>query len=131
MAVQTLPTIRTIISGDNITGFDKSTTFALAEKLENIYYVKALDGNLVIDFSKINNVKSMLFYSTSNFTLNLTVDIGTVEVPNEIVVPLTITGNFRLDPDSALLAKIKAISIATISTTDITVYVNIYGATVA
>lgn len=131
MAVQTLPTIRTIITGDNITGFDKSTTFTLAEKLENIYYVKASDGNLVIDFSKINNVKSMLFYSTSNFTLNLTIDIGTVETPDEVVIPLTLTGNFRLDPDSALLAKIKTISIATISTTDITVYVNIYGATVA
>lgn len=131
MAVQALPTIRTVISGDNITGFDKSTTFTLAEKLENIYYIKSTDGNLVVDFSKINNVKSILFYSTSSFTLNLTIDIGTTETPNEVVVPLTLTGNFRLDPDSALLAKIKALSIATISTTDITIYVNIYGATIA
>ena len=131
MAVIASPTIRTTISGDNISAFDKSTTFTLAEKLENIYYVKASDGNLAIDFSKINNVKSILLYSTSNFTLNATIDIGTAETPNEVVIPFTVTGNFRLDPDSAFLAKLKSISIATISTTDITVYVNIYGAVTA
>lgn len=130
MAIVSLPTIRTQLTGDNITVADRSTSFTLGEKLENIYYLKSADGTLSIDISKINNLKSMLFYSLANFTISITVDIGTVETPNVVVVPITTTGNFRLDPDAAFLAKISAISISTVSTTDITVYVNVYGASI-
>jgi hypothetical protein len=128
MAVVSLPTIRTQLTGDNITNADRSTSFTLGEKLENIYYLKASDVALTIDISKINNLKSMLFYSVSNFTLSITIDIGTTETPNVVIIPFTTTGNFRLDPDSTFISKVSSISLSTISTTDITIYVNIYGA---
>jgi hypothetical protein len=127
MAVQALPTITTIISGDNVTAFNKNIQFTLAEKLENVLYLKSSDGNVEIDYSKINNIQSILFYSTSTFTINISIDIGTVETPNIVIVPIETTGNFRLDPTTALIGKISSITISTASTTDITIYVNVYG----
>jgi len=131
MAAIQLPKIRTYISGDGVVDFDKSTQFTLLEKLESVYLLKAADGDLSIDTSKINSLVSMLFYSINSFTIKLTVDIGTVETPNIVIVPVETTGNFRLDPTTAFLSKISAVSISTTSTTDITIQVNVYGGTVS
>lgn len=131
MAVVALPSIRTVITGDNIAPFDKTTSFTLGEKLESLLYLKASDGDVSIDYSKINNIAAILFYSASAFTVSITIDVGTTEIPNVVVIPFTTIGNFRLDPSSALMTKISAISLATASATDITVYTNIYGAAVS
>ena len=69
MAVVSLPTIRTVISGDNVTTIDKQTQFTLGEKLENLYYLKSTDGNLAIDISKINS-GSVVFVPKENSDKN-------------------------------------------------------------
>ena len=127
MAVQALPTIQTIFSGDGITLSTRNFQFTLGEKVENILYVKSTDGDVSIDFSRISNLASFNFYSADTFYLKLTVDIGTVEVPNEVEIPFQVSGMFRLDPYTDFLSKIKAIKISTDSTTDITVDIRIYG----
>lgn len=130
MAVKNLPTIRTVLSGDNITSFDQSLTFTLAEKLENTYSIISTDSPITIDISKINNIKSIIFNSTAAYTVTLSIDIGTTETPNVVVVPFSITDTFRLDASSALISKISSIQLSTISTTAIYVSVFIYGAQV-
>lgn len=127
MAVQALPTIQTIFSGDGITSATRNFQFALGEKIENVLYVKASDGDITIDFSRISNLASFNFYSTDTFYLKLTIDISTVEAPNEVEIPFQVSGMFRLDPYIDFLSKVKAIAISTDSTTDITVDVRIYG----
>jgi len=125
MAVVLLPSIRTTILGDNVTSSDRTTTFTLGEKLENVFYIKQADGNLSVDISKIDNLQTLIFYSTSIFILNLSVDIGS-GTPNVVTIPISTT-NFRLDPATIFASKITSISISTVSTSNITVYINIYG----
>lgn len=127
MAVQALPTIQTIFSGDGITSATRNFQFTLGEKIENVLCVKASDGDITIDFSRISNLASFNFYSTDIFYLKLTIDISTVEAPNEVEIPFQVSGMFRLDPYTDFLSKVKAIAISTDSTTDITVDVRIYG----
>lgn len=127
MAVASLPTIQTIFSGDGITSNTRNFQFTLGEKVENILYVKSTDGDIAVDFSRISNLASFNFYSTDAFYLKLAVDIGTVEVPNEVEIPFQVSGMFRLDPYTDFLSKIKAIKIATDSTVDITVDIRVYG----
>jgi len=127
MAVQALPTIQTIFSGDGITSSTRNFQFTLGEKIENVLYVKSTDGDVSIDFSRISNLASFNFYSADTFYLKLTVDIGTVETPNEVEIPFQVSGMFRLDPYTNFLSKIKAVKISTDSTTDITVDIRIYG----
>jgi len=126
MATNILPNVRTVISGSGVTAFDQKVEFTLSEKLETTLLIKSTNS-ASIAYANIDNIKSILFYSTSNFTVNLTVDIGTTEVPNVVIFPIATTGNFRFDPTVVFMSKISAISISTESTTDISVDVCIYG----
>lgn len=127
MAVTSLPTIRTVISGDGVTSFDKNIQFTLGEKLESTYILKSTDSPITINYSAVSNLKSFIFYSDSNFTVNVSIDVGTTETPNIVVVPISVTNMFRFDPDSTLLGKISNVTISTTSTTNITISTFIYG----
>lgn len=126
MAVKVLPTVQTIFSGEGVTSEINTLKFELGEKIENTFYVK-LGEEIVVDFSKITNLKTFNFYSDDSYTVALTIDVGTEGAPNEIVVPLSVAGTFRLDPSEATTHSIKNIAITTSSTVDVKVSVKVYG----
>jgi hypothetical protein len=122
MAVILLPNIRTSISGEGVTPFDEKVEFTLAEKLENTLLISSTNS-ATVSFSNIDDIISMFFYSTSSFTVNITMTINNTSV----TVPIATTGNFRLDPTADFIGTISAITISTTSTTAISVKVCIYG----
>jgi hypothetical protein len=121
MAVVALPNIQTVISGDEITSLLLNNQFELGEKLEAIRYIKSTDGEQSIDFSYINFIKTIMFQSEGAFTLKLVFADA-----SQIVLP--ILGMFRLDP-GVFTSALSSIVISTVSTTDITINIRIYGAT--
>ena len=123
MAVITLPSVRTIIAGNGVTAFDKKAEFTLAEKMETVLYVNSTT-NVSVPYSNIDNIKSIVFYSENDFTVNITMTIDSTSV----TVPIATTGNFRLDPTSTFMSSVSAITLQSSSTTNISVTVNIYGA---
>lgn len=127
MAVKVLPTIQTIFSGEGITPEINTVRFEVGEKIENSWYVKEGE-NFVVDFEKVSNIKTINFYSDSPYVVNLKVDVGDEETPNEVDVPLSITGSFRLDPSQIFLSTLKEIKITTESIEDVLIVVKVYGA---
>ena len=126
MAVTITPNIRTTISGENVTPFDEKIEFDLTEKIETNFYVSSTN-TVTIPYSNIDNIQSIVFYSENEFIVSLSIDIGTVEIPNVVVVPITVTGMFHLDTNSDFIDTLSAITISTDSTSNISVTTNIYG----
>lgn len=127
MAIVQTPTIRTVISGDGITALDKSTTFTLLEKLETTRQLIDTEGDVEIDFSYIDKVKSFYFESTGVFTV-------TIEHTSDDLIPVVSTipfevdgGVFRFDPTAAMQTAITGLTLSTSSTTAISVNIRIYG----
>lgn len=120
MAIKNTPTIRTVITGDEMSTRDISETFTLAEKLEAQYILDSEDSAVTIDSSFIDNVKTILFNSTGTY-------IVTVTMLDVNVVPFEVSGVFKFNPTAAFRALIDTISVSTNSTTSTTVNVAIYG----
>lgn len=123
MAIQNIPTIRTIVSGDGISSKDISETFALAEKLEAQYILDADHDPVVLVESFIDNLKTIIFNSIGTYTVTIT-------MLDSNVVPFEVSGVFKFNPTAAFRASIDTISVSTTSTSSITVNVSAYGATV-
>lgn len=119
MAITQNPSIRTIIQGDKITSLDQSTSFILSEKLEASRMIKSTDGEVILDYSFIDTVKTIYLYSTGTYKITLTV--------GSTILPIEVTGAFRLDPTTTFRNSINSVSISTSSTTDILVDIRIYG----
>jgi hypothetical protein len=119
MAITQNPSVRTIILGDNITSLDQSTSFVLSEKLEASRLIKSTDGEVVLDYSFINTVQTIYFYSAGTYKVTLTV--------GPTILPIEVTGAFRLDPTAAFRTSLTSVSISTSSATDILVDIRIYG----
>jgi len=119
MAITQNPSIRTIIQGDKITSLDQSTSFILSEKLEASRMIKSTDGEVILDYSFIDTVKTIYLYSTGTYKITLTV--------GSTILPIEVTGAFRLDPTTTFRDSINSVSISTSSTTDILVDIRIYG----
>lgn len=122
MAINT-PKIRTVISGDNITQLDTFTSFTVTEKLERDQLIKASDGLVTIDYSYINNPRSIVLQSLGSFVVTITY---TDLTPVTHVIPFGINnGMFRFDPVEGF--DIDSIKISTASTTDLLVNTRIFG----
>jgi len=129
MAVIELPSIRTVITGVGVTQFDSSTSFSLTEKLEAAIYIKSTDNKITIDYSFVDNVKSLIFNSSGTYTVEITTT-STDVVPVVTVMQFQVSGMFRLDLTQAQRALISAIKISTASTTNILVDVRAYGVSI-
>lgn len=121
MAILQTPSIRTVISGDGVTSLDRTTSIAVTEKLEAVRYIKSTDLEVPVDYSYIDVVKSMYFYSNDTYTL--TFNTSTDSIVFEV------TGEFKIDPTVAFRTSITSLTIATKSTTDIEIDIRIYGVT--
>jgi len=123
MAIRNIPTIRTVIAGDDISSKDISETFTLAEKLEAQYILDADHAPVVLDESFIDNLKTIIFSSTGTYTITFT-------MLDANVVPFEVSGVFKFNPTAAFRALVDNISISTASTANITVNVSAYGESV-
>jgi hypothetical protein len=113
-------TLTTTITGSGATALTNINIINLVEKLEENLLIKDTDSWQTINLSRIEEAKILLFKSTGEFTLELT--IGGNAFP--------LTGNmftFVLDDDGVTLASITLVRISTTSTTDITVNCVILG----
>lgn len=120
MAVKNTPTIRTIISGDELSQKDISETFTLSEKIEVQYILDSLDSAETLNFDFVDIVKSIVFNSTGTYTITIT-------MLDSNVIPFEVTGVFKLNPTASFRALIDTIAISTTSTTSTTINVSIYG----
>ena len=123
MAIRNTPTIRTVITGDDMSSKDISETFTLAEKLEAQYILDADHAPVVLDESFIDNLKTIIFSSTGTYTITFT-------MLDANVVPFEVSGVFKFNPTAAFRALVDNISISTASTANITVNVSAYGESV-
>ena len=123
MAIRNTPTIRTVITGDDISSKDISETFTLAEKLEAQYILDALHVPVVLDESFIDNLKTIIFSSIGTYTITFT-------MLDANVVPFEVSGVFKFNPTAAFRALVDTITISTASTANITVNVSAYGQSV-
>ena len=104
MAIRNTPTIRTVITGDDMSSKDISETFTLAEKLEAQYILDADHAPVVLDESFIDNLKTIIFSSTGTYTITFT-------MLDANVVPFEVSGVFKFNPTAAFRALIDTISV--------------------
>jgi hypothetical protein len=116
MAIAQNPSFRIILSGDNITAVDSSTSFTLGQKVEIINSIKDTDGDVAIELSLIDDIEVLAFYSTGAF--NVKFDSNVIAVS---------AGWLTLQTTQTWLDTITTIAINTATTTDIDVYVYAYG----
>lgn len=115
----TTPKLNVNLSGTNLVKpFSDNIVWTPVNQLEKIYYIKLSDGVKSIDFSDIAKIKLAVIKSDDDFTLTVTHNGSTI--------------NFELDyfvitPTTDFQENLTAISIRALSTTEQTIYVNIYG----
>lgn len=120
MAVPATPTLRTVISGDNLTGLDTSETFTLNEKFESQYVLKSTDSAVTIDTSYIDTIKTFIFNSTGEYTITITITGG-------ITIPFVVSGLFKFNPSATFRSSITSMTLSTTSVDNITINAYIYG----
>ncbi len=106
------------VYGDNVTEIDNKTTFDLDEKRELTLNIVDTDGDTLIPFNDIDNIKAIYMYSDSAFNIKL----------NDGVNDFTLSGtSFSLEPDTTFISSLASINISTAETTAISVKVLILG----
>ena len=123
MATSQTPTFRIIISGSDITGLDETNTFTLENKVETSYTIVDTDGNKTLDFSNIENMKSIIFDGSGIFDVTITVGGGAniISFPCDGSIPMV------LPVTQTFMSTVDSITISTTSTTDVQVSVRAYG----
>lgn len=97
MAVTYNPSIQVKVQGTGVTSFDVTSTFALENKVERTFEINAVSTPEPVDFSDVKNAKHLMFYSTSNFDINMTKEFTIPAVAE--VITTTITGEPTADGD--------------------------------
>lgn len=126
MAIAIQPRIQVKISGDSICLTDQIKAWDLSQKMEIIKSIKADDNEVTIDFSDIENMELIEFYSADPFNIILTITTTGIS-PTTNMIEIPITGFFVLNTDQTFIDTLTTLQISTDSTTDITVNINAYG----
>jgi len=108
------------ISGTGVTNVTSTIQWTLQEKLEEALYIKDTDSWITVNFSRVENIKMMSFSSSDEFKLELTISGNAVELEGRYFT-------FSVDAAGDFISNLSLIRISTDSTTDITIYANIYG----
>lgn len=129
-AIHYEPTIQVKITGSEVTPFDISNTFTLDTKLEETHNIQSTSSAKIIDLSNVSNIKELIFYSASSFTVHLIKTITsplsetfdyTIDIPVNAGYPLILPVN------SSFIEGLEEINITTDNANIIKVYVKAYG----
>jgi len=123
MATSQTPTFRIVISGSDVTSLDESNSFTLENKIETSYTIVDTDGNKTLDFSNIENMKTILFDGSGAFNVTVTVGGGA----NVITFPCDGSIPMILPITQTFMGTVDSITISTASTEDVQVSVRAYG----
>lgn len=118
MANQPVLLIR-LTGEENVSVINESVSWTPKDKYEASYVMKTGDTAKTIDYSGVETVRTMIFIGTGAFKVAITASGSTVTHETQDV--------FILSPSAAFRAAITAIAISTLSATDITIQVRIYG----
>lgn len=107
-----------VLTGD-LSETINSITWEGSEQLEQVIVINSGDGQKTIDLTSVSNIKLIYIYSNDdNFSAEFTVDTDAITFENDFLI---------LTPTSTFLSTVDSLKISTTSTSNISVYINIYG----
>lgn len=114
------------LSGTGINAFKTTDTWQPDTQIEQTISLVDTDGDVNIDFSEVNNVKTILLKSDSYFDLTIKMNVLIGSTVSEQTMIFN-TNYFLLNPYSTTRGNITSLSISTTETTAILVDCRIYG----
>lgn len=110
-----------VLTGD-LSETINSITWEGSEQLEQVISINSNSAEKTIDLTAVSDIKLIYIYSNDGFfNTKITIDTNIITFNNDF---------FILTPSSTFLSTIDSLKISTVSTTNISVYINVYGETV-
>jgi hypothetical protein len=107
-----------VLTGD-LSETINSINWTGSEQLEQVITINSGDGQKTIDLTTVNNIKLIYIFSNDdNFSIEITIGSDAITFENDF---------FINTPSAVFLATITSFKISTTSTSDISVYINLYG----